>query len=267
MEHVRINGVDVAYRRAGGGPPIVFVHGAAEDSRTWTPQFEALHDDFTVVAWDEPGGGQSGELPAEGFELADYEACLAGVIDSIRLGPAHVVGLSWGSTIALELFHRHPEAVATLILTGAYAGWKGSLPADEVAARLAGVERMLDAPPEHFDPTFPGLFAGEPPASFVPLLHTMAGEVRRHSMRTALSIMAGTDLNFVLPTISVPTLLVWGELDARSPLRIAHEFERTIPNATLVVIPECGHVTNLDRPDEFNRAVREFCLRHLRPGD
>ncbi len=88
MKHVRINGVDVAYRRAGSGPPIVFVHGAAEDSRTWTPQFEALHDDFTVVAWDEPGGGQSGELPAEGFELADYAACLAGVIDSVRLGPA-----------------------------------------------------------------------------------------------------------------------------------------------------------------------------------
>jgi pimeloyl-ACP methyl ester carboxylesterase len=267
MEHVRINGVDVAYRRAGSGPPIVFVHGAVEDSRTWTPQFEALQDEFTVVAWDEPGVGQSDDLPAEGFGLADYAACLAGVIDSVGLGPAHVVGLSWGSTVAIDLFHRHPDAVATLILTGAYAGWKGSLPADEVAGRIAGVQRMLDAPPEHFDPALPGLFAGEPPASFVALLQTMAAEVRRHSMRTALSIMAATDLNFVLPTISVPTLLLWGELDVRSPLRIAHEFERTIPNATLVVIPECGHVTNLDRPDEFNHAVREFCLRHLPSGD
>jgi pimeloyl-ACP methyl ester carboxylesterase len=267
MEHVRVNGLDVAYRRAGSGPPIVFVHGAVEDSRTWTPQFEALQDEFTLVAWDEPGVGQSQDLPSEGFTLADYAACLAGVVDSVGLGPSHIVGLSWGSTVALELFRRHPEVVATLILTGAYAGWKGSLPADEVAARIAGVHRMLDSPPGDFDPALPGLFAGEPPASVVPLLGTMAGEVRRHSMRTALSIMAATDLNFVLPTISVPTLLIWGEFDVRSPLRIAHDFEQAIPNVTLVVIPECGHVTNLDRPDEFNRVVREFCRRHLRSVD
>ncbi|MCA1694575.1 MAG: alpha/beta hydrolase [Actinobacteria bacterium] len=266
MEHVRVNGLDVAYRRAGSGPPVVFVHGAVEDSRTWTPQVEALQDDFTVVAWDEPGVGQSDDLPAEGFALADYSACLAGVIDSVGLGPAHVVGLSWGSTVALDLYHGHPEVVSTLILTGAYAGWKGSLSADEVAGRVAGVQRMLDAPPKDFDPALPGLFAAEPPAQFVPLLENMAAEVRRHSMWTALSIMAATDLNHVLQSISVPTLLLWGELDVRSPLRIAHEFEQAIPNATLVVIPECGHVTNLDRPDEFNRALREFCLRHVPSG-
>lgn len=123
------------------------------------------------------------------------------------------------------------------------------------------------APPEDFDPALPGLFAGEPPASVVTLLQSMATEVRRHSMRTSLSIMAATDLNSVLPTISVPTLLVWGELDVRSPLRIAHEFVKAIPSATLVVIPACGHVTNLDRPDEFNRVVREFCRRHSSAGD
>jgi pimeloyl-ACP methyl ester carboxylesterase len=266
MEHVRVNGLDVAYRRVGSGTPIVFVHGALEDSRSWTPQLDALQDEFTVVAWDEPGAGRSGDLPTEGFRLADYAACLAAVVDAVDLGPAHIVGLSWGSTVALELFHDHPEVVATLTLTGGYAGWKGSLPADEVAARLAGVQQMLDAPPEDFDPTLPGLFAGEPPAPVVPLLRSMAAEVRRHSMRTALSIMAETDLRSVLPTISVPTLLVWGELDERSPLRIAHEFEQAIPDATLVVIPGCGHVTNLDRPDEFNRVVREFCRRHSPSG-
>jgi len=227
MEHVRVSGLDVAYQRTGSGPPIVFVHGAVEDSRTWTPQFEALQDEFTVVAWDEPGVGQSDDLPAEGFALADYAACLAGVIDSVGLGPADVVGLSWGSTVTLDLFHRHPEVVSTLILTGGYAGWKGSLPSDEVAARIAGVQRMLDAPAEDFDLALPGLFAGEPPAPFVPLLEAMAAEVRRHSMRTALSIMAATDLNFVLPSISVPTLLLWGESDVRSP---------------------CGSLTSSNRP-------------------
>ena len=266
-QHARINGLDVAYRRAGGGPLIVFVHGAVEDSRTWTPQLEALQDEFTVVAWDEPGVGQSSDLPTEGFSLTDYAACLAGVVDSVRLGGAHIVGLSWGSTVALELYRRHPERVATLTLTGAYAGWKGSLPEEEVAARIAGVHRMLDAAPEDFDPTLPGLFAGEPPAQFAALLRDMEADVRPDSMRTALLIMAETDLNAVLPTISVPTLLIWGELDIRSPLRIARQFEQAIPSAKLVLIPACGHVTNLERPLEFNRAVREFCRRHSPVSD
>lgn len=267
MQHARINGLDVAYRRTGSGPPIVFVHGGVEDGRTWMPQIEALQDEFTVVAWDEPGAGQSDDLPAEGFTLADYAACLAGVVHSVGLGRAHIVGLSWGSTVAIELYRRHPELVATLTLTGAYAGWKGSLPADELAARVAALHRMLDAPPEDFDPAPPGSFAGQPPAQFVSLLRAMEADVRRDSMRTVLSIMAETDLNAVLPTISVPTLLLWGELDARSPLRIAYHFEQAIPNAQLVVIPECGHVTNLDRPAEFNRLLRDFCGRHPPAGD
>jgi pimeloyl-ACP methyl ester carboxylesterase len=60
----------------------------------------------------------------------------------------------------------------------------------------------------------------------------------------------------------VATLLVWGELDARSPLTVARQFHRAIPGAQLVVIPDCGHVSNLERPGPFNRAVREFCHAH-----
>ena len=65
MEAVRANGVEVAYERAGTGPPIVFVHGAAADGRMWQPQLEALADEFTVVAWDEPGAGRSSDVPPD----------------------------------------------------------------------------------------------------------------------------------------------------------------------------------------------------------
>jgi pimeloyl-ACP methyl ester carboxylesterase len=60
----------------------------------------------------------------------------------------------------------------------------------------------------------------------------------------------------------VPTLLIWGELDVRSPLSVAREFEGSIPDSTLMVIPGAGHVSNLERPAEFNDAVREFCRAH-----
>ena len=125
MEVVRANGLSVAYERVGEGPPLVLVHGAGVDGRMWAPQLAALAGELTVVAWDEPGAGRSDALPP-GFGLADYAACLAAVIDAVALGPAHVAGLSWGGTVAQELYRRHPERVATLILAGSYAGWKGS---------------------------------------------------------------------------------------------------------------------------------------------
>jgi len=65
-----------------------------------------------------------------------------------------------------------------MILAGGYAGWKGSLGEEEAKARLAGVRKMLSAPDNQFDPTLPGLFAGDPPAKFVPLLNAMAADVR-----------------------------------------------------------------------------------------
>ena len=261
MESVWANGLEIAYRRAGDGAPLVLVHSAADDGRAWQPQLVALSDAFTVVAWDEPGAGGSSDLPPN-FALADYAHCLAAFIEALALGPAHVAGLSWGGTVAQELYRHHPELVATLILVDTYAGWKGSLPEEEVRARVAGAREMLAAPPAEFDPRLPGLFAGDPPGEFVALLEEIAIGVRRSTLSAQLRVMAEADQRDLLPRVEVPTLLVWGELDARSPLTIAREFHRAIPGAQLVVIPSCGHVSNLERPGPFNRAVREFCEAH-----
>jgi pimeloyl-ACP methyl ester carboxylesterase len=256
---------EIAYERVGEGPPLVFVHGGTTDSRMWRPQLAELPDEFTVIAWDEPGAGRSSDVPP-GFGLADYAHSLAALIEALELGPAHVAGISWGGTVALELYRHHPELVATLILVDTYAGWKGSLPKEEVRARVAGVLHALEAPPgEEVDP-LPGWFAGDPPAEFAPLLDEMATDVRPESVRTAMLVMAEADQRDVLPTIAVPTLLLWGELDVRSPLGIARKFEQAIPDTTTVVIPGAGHVSNLERPDQFNRAVREFCRAHPPPS-
>ena len=266
VEVVRANGLEIVYERVGEGPPLVFVHGAASDARVWRPQVAALADEFTVVAWDEPGAGRSSDVPAD-FGLADYANCLAALIDALALGPAHVTGISWGGAVVQELYRHHPQRVATLILVDTYAGWKGSLPEEEVRARVDATYQALMASAEEFDPTraLPGWFAGDPPAEFVPLLEDMAAAVRPESMRTALAVMAETDQRDLLPRITVPTLLIWGELDERSPLSVARQFEQAIPDARLVVIPGAGHVSNLEQPERFNEAVREFCRAH-HPG-
>jgi pimeloyl-ACP methyl ester carboxylesterase len=256
-----VNGLEIAFERVGEGPPLVLVHGATLDSRMWQPQLAALADEFTVVAWDEPGAGRSSDVPV-GFGLADYARCLAALIDGLELGPAHVAGLSWGGTVVQELYRHHADLVVTLILADTYAGWKGSLPEEEVRARVELYRRAVAAPADEFDPTPPGLFAGDPPREFLPLLEEMAADVRRESMSTALSVMAEADQRDLLPRIAVPTLLIWGDRDARSPLSVARQFEQAIPASKLVVIPGAGHVSNLEQPEPFNDAVREFCRAH-----
>jgi pimeloyl-ACP methyl ester carboxylesterase len=261
METVEVFGLRLAYRRLGHGPTVMLVHGGVEDGRTWTPQLDALSDEYTVIAWDEPGAGGSDDVPDE-FGLSDYADCLAGTVRALGASPMSVVGLSWGTTVILELYRRHPGVVRSMVLADGYAGWRGSLGAKEADARLAAVRAALAEPDERFDPTLPGLFAGDPPAPFVPLMEAMAADVRRRSMLTALNAMAQADLSDVLPTVQVPTQLIWGALDARSPLSVAREFERRIPGASLAVIPDCGHVSNLEAPGPFNELVRGFLRNH-----
>jgi pimeloyl-ACP methyl ester carboxylesterase len=259
---VRVQDLDIVYERRGQGPPLVFVHGAGDDHRIWQPQLDGLADEFTVVAWDEPGAGCSSDIP-EGFGLADYASCLAAVIRALALGPAHVAGLSWGGTVVLELYRRYPVLFASLVLADTYAGWKGSLPEEEVRARVADARQMLAAPAHPAsDPTPPGLFAGDPPATFVPLLKEITAATRPASLRTQLRVMSETDQRDLLRRVRVPTLLIWGDHDARSPLRVARQFEQAIPSATLVVLRGAGHLSNLERPEQFNDAVRKFCREH-----
>ncbi|MCA1695258.1 MAG: alpha/beta fold hydrolase, partial [Actinobacteria bacterium] len=76
MPNVIVRGLEVTYQRAGDGLPIVFLHGALCDSRVWRRQLDGLADQFTIVAWDEPGAGRSSDPPPD-FTLADYADCLA----------------------------------------------------------------------------------------------------------------------------------------------------------------------------------------------
>jgi pimeloyl-ACP methyl ester carboxylesterase len=259
MDQVEVAGLRVAYRRAGQGAPLVLLHGGLADSREWRRQLEGLADEFTVVAWDAPGCGGSSDPPAA-WRLGDYADCLAGLIHALELGRPHVGGLSWGGGLALELYRRHPQVPRSLVLASAYAGWAGSLPPEVVAERLERALREAELPPQQWVPGWlPGLFSDAVAAAVVQEALAMMLEVRPAGMRPMLQGFAEADLREVLPRIQVPTLLLYGDADRRSPPEVvARDLHAKVPGSRLVVLPGVGHQWDMEAPDRFNAEVRSF---------
>jgi pimeloyl-ACP methyl ester carboxylesterase len=260
LQHVLVEELTITYAATGHGPPLVLLHGGWGDCRHVRRQLEGLDDDFELAAWDAPGCGGSDD-PPETWGMGEYADCLAAWLEAAGIVRPHVLGLSWGGALALELYRRHPHIPASLVLAGGYAGWAGSLPPDEVARRVARVEAELARPPSEWAAGYlPGLLTERAPPELVDELLEIMGDIHPSGTRTMLRAMAAADLRDVLPRIEVPTLLLWGELDTRSPLRVAEELHAAIPRSELVVLPGVGHLASAERPNEFNAAVRRFLL-------
>jgi pimeloyl-ACP methyl ester carboxylesterase len=258
METIDVDGLRIAYERAGAGPPLVLVHGYVGDGpTTWRHQVEGLCDEFTVVAWDAPGAGGSSD-PPESFGMAGYADCLAGFVEELGLEKPHVAGLSFGGALALELYRRHPAVPATLILASAYAGWGGSLPADVAEQRLRKALMLAALSPDEFvGALLPTMFSEGTAPEAVDRFGASMLAFHPAGFR-AMARASAEDLRDVLPHISVPTLLVYGDKDVRAPLTVAQDLEAAISGSTLVVLPDTGHVCSIEAPEEFNRAVRGF---------
>src|SRR5882672_2459864 len=175
---IEADGRVIGFRAAGSGPPLVLLHGGWRDGREWRLQLEGLSDEFTVIAWDAPGCGASSGPPGD-FRLSDYADSAAGFIHALGLERPHVLGLSFGGSLAIELFRRHPGLCRSLTLASAYAGWAGSLPPDEVAARLQRVLAEADEPPESWVASYlPGFFATEVAPELIDEITTIMCDVR-----------------------------------------------------------------------------------------
>jgi pimeloyl-ACP methyl ester carboxylesterase len=266
MEHVDVDGMRIAYTGAGSGPPLVMLHGAPSDSRTWTWMLPDLSRDHFVLAWDAPGFGESSDID-DRWRAPQFADALAAFIAALGVERPHIVGHSFGTMVALSLFQRHPAVPASLVLIGGYAGWAGSLPPDEVARRLemfVGMAELGDA----FDPkSYPGLFSEFIPADRDAALTTMMREnIRPATVRAAGHIGAETDLRPVLPTVDVATLILHGAADARSPLSNAEAIHAAISTSQLVVLPKLGHACVVEDPEACASAIRRFVKTVERPS-
>ena len=248
MERIDVDGLSIAFERAGEGPPVVLVHGGVSDHREWRKQVEALSDAFAVVAWDAPGSGSSDD-PPEWFRMPHYADCLAGLVRVLSLDRPHVVGLSFGATLALELYRRHPSVPRSLVLLGGYAGWAGSLPPEVVAERLAGVERDLAQSPDALARRYLAtLLTDEAPPDLAEELLGIMVDLHPAGALTMARSMAEADLRDVLPRIDVPTLLLYGGADVRSPRAVADELRKLLES--VVRGPQDGRGEAPPRPVE-----------------
>jgi pimeloyl-ACP methyl ester carboxylesterase len=263
---VEVDGLRIAYERAGEGPLLILLHGYVGDGRgTWQHQLDGLSDAFTVVAWDAPGIGASSDPPPS-FRLPHYADCLAGFADALGLGRPHVAGLSFGGGLALELYRRHPALPQTLTLASAYAGWAGSLPPEAVEQRLQQVLELADLPPERFVSEIrPTLFSGSAPAEMVEAFAANAARFHPAGLKAMARSFASADLRDVLPRIDVPTLLLYGDKDVRAPLDVAEGLHAAIPTSSLVVLPGVGHMIPIEAGDRFSAEVRAFLTAPTTP--
>lgn len=262
MRCTEVDGNRIAYREAGRGAPLVLLHGFLCDSRCWRCQLSGLSDGFRVVAWDAPGAGASSD-PPDTFTTTSYARCLGSFLDAVGIRGAHVVGLSWGGILAQEFYRMYPARVRCLVLADTYAGWRGSLPEPVWKERLAACLLDASAPASEIAAKFlPGMFTETASQEVREELSAIISGFHPIGFRLMSMSSAETDTRELLPTIDVPTLVLWGDDDRRSPMHVAEQFRAAIPGAELAVIARAGHMSNMEQPDAFNAYVRRFCVEH-----
>jgi pimeloyl-ACP methyl ester carboxylesterase len=252
MPSVEINDFRIHYERAGSGPPLVLLHGISGNARSWQHQLQELAAAYDVVAWDMRGYGGSSD-PLGPYTLADVAGDLAGLLDHLGFAAAALGGHALGGVLALEFYAHYASRVDALVLADTNAG-RAELVVEERPARAPATPADAAVP----RPNTPALLSLDAPPEVLDEAEHILAELHPDGYRYAAHALAEADARAVLPTISVPTLVLWGELDEVTPREDAEALAQNIPNAQFEVIANAGHLSNLEQPDAFNTAVRRF---------
>ncbi len=250
-----VDEVPVAWREAGSGLPVVFLHGLGMTRTGWDAQLAALCDRYRCVAWDMPGYGASPAL--EDFSLEAAADAAAGLITRLG-GSSHVVGMSMGGMVALQLALRHPACVRSLSLvdTSPAFGLDGTDSEEWKAARLAPLLAGAEVA-DFAEPVLRGVMAPDPDPSVVAAAAASMLRVPRAGLMQAIAALPDHDLRARLGEIAAPTLVVVGELDEETPPAYAEALAASISGARLEVILGAGHMTPFEAPAALSRLLRD----------
>ncbi|MBI1314692.1 alpha/beta fold hydrolase [bacterium] len=260
MPQINVGDISLNCFDAGGGPPILFVHGFPLDHSMWRQQLDVFAASYRVMAPDLRGFGQSGATGGTVL-MEQFADDLAAMLDALSVTePVVFCGLSMGGYVGWQFFKRHRSRVRALIQcdTRAIADTPEGVANREKLARLVlenGTEPVAAA-------MLPNLFA----AATTPIRQAVIEETRQAMLRTnpegiaaaSLGMAARPDVAAELATIDVPTLLIVGEHDRISTVDEMRSIATRIPGSVLSVIPDAGHMSPLENPDAVNKAIAEF---------
>lgn len=257
----RVRGIELAFDDEGAGEPaVVLLHGFPFNRSMWRGQVELLRASYRVITPDLRGHGETSVAEGAAATMEEMARDVAALLDELNVARAVVGGLSMGGYVALAFYRLFRERVRALVLadTRAEADTEDAKRGREETARRAleeGTQTIADT-------MLPKLLA---PATFeenspaVALVRGMILGTRPEGAAAALrGLAARRDQTDLLPEINVPTLIVVGSEDALTPPERSEAMRREIPIARMEVIEGAGHVSNLERPAAFNRALSDF---------
>jgi 3-oxoadipate enol-lactonase len=268
MPTLPIDDIQIAYARAGAGAPVLLIHGLGSSAQDWELQAPDLALRYQVIAADLRGHGGSSK-PRGRYRITRLAADMAELLQGLAATPAHVVGLSLGGMVALELALGHPDLVRSLVIinSGPEApastlrerlGLIGVYLRRVATVRLRGMRRMGEVLAAQLLPE-PGQAA---------LRRTMVERWAandRGAYLAALRAMGGWSVSARLPELRCPALIVAAEHDY-TPVAYKRAYCARIPRGELVVIAGSRHLTPLDRPAELNAALLRFLDEHSASG-
>lgn len=255
-----INGREVAWDETGSGRTILFLHGFPFNRQLWREQLRAVPDGWRGVAMDLRGFGDSAGSADPQYTMDMFADDAAALLTHLRVRRAVICGLSMGGYIAFAMQRRYPSMLGGLVLADTRATADSETErnnrlqlAQRVQAEGAGVlvEGML-----------PKLFAPATPyqkPQMVEWVRAMMAATSPGTLARALAGMAARpNSEPSLRDVTVPTLVIVGADDAITDRGQAQLMARAIRGSQIEVIPEAGHLSNLEAPDIFNRAVSRF---------
>ncbi len=263
---VKIDGRQINLVELGDGSPIIFIHGLSGCWQNWLENIPAAARHHRVVAVDLPGFGAS-QTPRLPISIPGYAETFVSLCHALEIDTATVVGNSMGGFIAAELAISHPPLLDRLVLVDA-----AGLSTEEMhrrplytlahLARSSGFSQLTATPAVAKRPGLRrlalGLVARHPERFSADLSRAILAGGGKDASPEALAFLSHHSIRDRLNQIRSPTLIIWGENDRLVPVADAFELKSLIPDAQLIVFPDTGHVSMIERPERFNAALAEF---------